>query len=598
MKAKKQSSLSQLLAYAGKYKRLTVLGCILSGIAAVLTLAPFICIWFVVRQIFAALPNITGAQGLTYYGWLAVWFALGSLVIYFAALMCTHLAAFRTARNMRIKAVEHLVSLPLGFFSVNQSGRLRKLIDDNANMTEGLLAHQLPDLVGAIVTPVAAIGLLFVFDWRMGLICLVPMILAVFLLSRMMGGKNADFFHKYQIALEDMSGEAVEYVRGIPVVKTFQQTVYSFKNFYQSIMRYNKLASDYSMSCRMPMTGFTTLLNGVFALLIPVAAILLYMTNDGWGILLDFIFYILFTPACAMMMTRIMYCSESLMQADEAVQKLNEVMLAEPLPQAKNTQKLKDASVRFDKVTFTYPNTSQPALKRVSFTLPQGSTVAFVGPSGGGKTTVASLIPRFWDAQEGRVLVGGVDVRELDSQQLMQNVAFVFQDTHLWKTSLLENIRAACPNATRQQVLQAAKAAQCDDILQKLPEGIDTVIGAKGIYLSGGEQQRVALARAILKDAPIIVLDEATAFADPENEYQIQKAFEQLTRGKTVLLIAHRLSTVKHADNIIVLQEGEIVEQGTHETLLQADGTYAQMWRNYQTAAQWKVGKGENFYGA
>lgn len=598
MKAKKQSSLSQLLAYAGKYKRLTVLGCILSGVAAVLTLAPFICIWFVVRQIFAALPNITGAQELTYYGWLAVWFALGSLVIYFAALMCTHLAAFRTARNMHIKAVEHLVSLPLGFFSVNQSGRLRKLIDDNANMTEGLLAHQLPDLVGAIVTPVAAIGLLFVFDWRMGLICLVPMILAVFLLSRMMGGKNADFFHKYQIALEDMSGEAVEYVRGIPVVKTFQQTVYSFKNFYQSIMRYNKLASDYSMSCRMPMTGFTTLLNGVFALLIPVAAILLYMTNDGWGILLDFIFYILFTPACAMMMTRIMYCSESLMQADEAVQKLNEVMLAEPLPQVKNTQKLKDASVRFDKVTFTYPNTSQPALKRVSFTLPQGSTVAFVGPSGGGKTTVASLIPRFWDAQEGRVLVGGVDVRELDSQQLMQNVAFVFQDTHLWKTSLLENIRAACPNATRQQVLQAAKAAQCDDILQKLPEGIDTVIGAKGIYLSGGEQQRVALARAILKDAPIIVLDEATAFADPENEYQIQKAFEQLTRGKTVLLIAHRLSTVKHADNIIVLQEGEIVEQGTHETLLQVDGTYAQMWRNYQTAAQWKVGKGENFYGA
>ncbi|MGI5985026.1 MAG: ABC transporter ATP-binding protein [Clostridiales bacterium] len=591
MKEKKRSSISRLMGYAGGYKALTITGCTLSGISAVLSLLPYIFIWFVIRDVFAALPDLSGATGLTHYGWMAVAFAAASVLVYFAALMCTHLAAFRTARNMRQAAVEHIVTLPLGFFSGNQSGRLRKIIDSNADMTESLLAHQLPDLVGAVVTPVAAIALLFVFDWRLGLLSLVPMILSVYLMTLMMGGKNADFFSRYQIELEKMSSHAVEYVRGIPVLKVFQQTVYSFKSFYKAIMSYNKLATDYAMSCRGPMTAFTTALNGTFLLLIPAGMLLAGTSSDGRETLLNLIFYILFTPACAGMMNRIMHASEALMKADEAVRKLDQIMLEKPLKEADNPKIPQSNSIEFKNVAFTYPGASRPALRNVSFVIPQGSTAALVGPSGGGKTTAANLIPRFWDVEKGQVLVGGVDVREIRSEDLMSRVAFVFQDTHLFKASLLDNIRAARPEASRAEALRAAHDAQCDDILEKLPNGIDTVVGTKGVYLSGGEQQRIALARAILKDAPIIVLDEATAFADPENEYMIQKAFETLTKGKTVLMIAHRLSTVRNADKIIVLENGSLTEQGNHEELLAGNKLYSAMWQDYQKSAQWKVGK-------
>ena len=592
-KEKKESSLSKLMDYAGGHKRLTLLGCTLSGVSALLSVAPYICIWFVARGVFNALPDLSGGGGLIQYGWLAVILAVAGMLVYFAALMCTHLAAFRTARNMRKAAARHLMDVPLGYFSSQQSGRLRKQIDDNAGMTETLLAHQLPDLVGAIVTPLAAAVLLFVFDWRMGIICLVPMILGAFLLTRMMGWKNARFFSRYQRAMEDMSAEATEYVRGIPVVKVFQQTVYSFKSFYTSIMGYSNMASDYAMSCRAPMTGFTTVLNGTFLLLIPAGMLLCGWASDGWGALADFLFYLLFSPLCALMMTRIMYASEALMQADEAVHQLDKILEVKPLAEAAKPGKAKGASVELKNVTFRYPGAGGPALRDVSFRVPEGATVALVGPSGGGKTTAASLIPRFWDADEGQVLVGGVDVRQLSTSELMDKVAFVFQDTRLFKTSLLENIRAARPDATKEQVLAAARAARCGDILEKLPAGLDTVVGAGGVYLSGGEQQRIALARAILKDAPIVVLDEATAFADPENEALIQKAFESLTKGKTVLLIAHRLSTVQNADQILVLKEGQIVERGGHEELLARGGVYAGMWKDYQTSAKWKVGSGD-----
>lgn len=589
---KKRSSLARLMEYAGGHKKLTILGCALSGISAILAMAPYICIWYVARGVFASLSNLSAAQGLIQYGWIALGLAVASMLVYFGALMCTHLAAFRTARNMRSTAAKHLVDVPLGYFSQSQSGKLRKAIDDNAGMTESLLAHQLPDLIGAIVTPFAAIILLFVFDWRMGLICLIPIILAVYLLTRMMGGKNARFFSRYQKALEDLSAEATEYVRGIPVVKVFQQTVYSFKSFYSSILSYSKLAEDYSMSCRNPMTGFTTVLNSTFVLLIPMGMILCQGASDGFAVLVDLLFYILFTPMCALMMTRIMYASEANMEADEAVRKLDEIMEVQPLGEENGKPiSLRDSGIELKHVTFTYPGSVSPALKDVSFVIPQGSTVALVGPSGGGKTTAASLIPRFWDPQEGQVLVGGVDVKRLPSQQLMEQVAFVFQDTRLFKTSLLENIRAARPGATEQEVLKAAHLAQCDDILKKFPNGLNTMVGSKGTYLSGGECQRIALARAILKDAPIIVLDEATAFADPENEALIQKAFEALTRGKTVLMIAHRLSTVQNADRILVLEDGRITEQGTHQQLVEKQGTYAKMWKDYRTSAQWKVGK-------
>ena len=590
MNNKKQGSISRMLSYAGGHKALTILGCTLSGIAAVLGLIPYVCVWLAARDVLEVFPDVTKASGLERWGWAAVIFAVANILLYFAALMCTHIAAFRTARNIRRAGMTHVLGLPMGFFTGNQSGRLRKLIDDNAGLTEDLLAHKLPDLTAAILTPVAAVIMLFLFDWRMGLLCLLTMVLALCCMMAMMGGKNAGFFHRYQKEIEKMSGEAVEYVRGIPVVKMFQQTIYSFKAFYNAIQSYSDLASQYAMSCRSGQTGFLTCINGAFALLIP-AALLLASAGNVRQVLVNFIFYALFAPACGAMINRIMYMSEAVMEADEAMARLDELLAEEPLPEPQTRQRAADAQIRFDHVSFTYPGTSRPALDNVSFSVQPGSTVALVGPSGGGKTTAASLIPRFWDATSGTVSVGGADVRSLDSRALMNQVAFVFQDTRLFKESILENIRAARPGASREEVEQAALAAQCGDILEKMPDGLNTVIGTKGVYLSGGESQRIALARAILKDAPIVVLDEASAFADPENEYQIQKAFESLTRGKTVLMIAHRLSTVQNADCILVLKDGKIAERGSHEELVAAGGVYAEMWSDYLRSAQWKVGK-------
>ena len=589
---KKQSSLSRILSYAGEHKKLTLLGCILSALSAVLGLIPYVCVWLAARNVLEAWPSPSGVSGLSRWGWTAVWTAIGSIALYFAALMSTHIAAFRTARNIRRTAMAHVLKLPLGFFTGNQSGRLRKLIDDNAGLTEDLLAHKLPDLAGTIVTPVAAIVMLFLFDWKMGLLCLVTMVLALLSMCLMMGGKNAGFFHRYQKEIERMSGEAVEYVRGIPVVKMFQQTVYSFKAFYAAIRDYSDLASQYAMSCRIGQTCFLTFINGAFALLIP-AALLLSSGRDVRTVLVNFIFYALFAPACGQMINRIMYMSEAVMEADEAVGRLDEILGQEPMEESKVQKRPANAAVSFDHVSFTYPGSDWPALNDVSFSVLPGQVTALVGPSGGGKTTAASLIPRFWDTDSGTVAIGGINVRELNTEDLMRQVAFVFQDTRLFKESLLENIRAARPEASRDEVLSAARAAQCDDILEKLPQGLDTVVGTKGIYLSGGEQQRIALARAILKDAPIVVLDEATAFADPENEHQIQKAFEALTKNKTVLMIAHRLSTVQNADSIIVLSDGRVIEQGSHESLLALHGVYTGMWEDYQRSAQWKVGKEE-----
>lgn len=573
MEKQKNGELSRMFGYAGKFHVLTVLGCVLSGISTILSMLPFVCIWLVIRDLIHAFAagDISLATGSAHYAWMAVVFAAASILIYFIALNCTHLAAFRTATNMRKSAIHHIVTLPLGYFSQNASGRLRNIIDDNAGLTEGFLAHQLPDLTGAAVMPVAVIILIFLFDWRLGICCLIPMGISVIFLKQMMGGDNAQFMGKYMTALETMNKEAVEYIRGIPVVKVFQQTIYSFKNFHAAIEEYEKFASGYALKCRIPLTGFTVTLNGTFVLLIPVAMFILSGVSGQSAyenVVLDFLFYSLFTPVCATMMNRIMFASEQLMAAKSAVSRVDEILQEKPLKEPEHPLIPADASIVFSDVSFAYPGAKEKALDHISFEVPAGKTVALVGASGSGKSTAASLIPRFYDVQSGSVTIGGVDVRNIEKQELMKRVAFVFQNTCLFKDTLLNNIKAARPDATREEVLKAADEAQCKDIIDRLPDGLDTLVGTGGTYLSGGENQRIALARAILKDAPIIVLDEATAFADAENEHQIQLAFERLTQNKTVMMIAHRLSTIQDADLILVFKEGQIAERGTHEELV------------------------------
>lgn len=593
---RKNSEISRMFAYAGKRHWLTILGMIFAGLSTVLSMFPFICIWFVVRDLLNALVagNINLATSSNTYAWWAVGFSVLSILLYFLALCFSHLAAFRTATNMKKAAMHHIVKLPLGYFSQNASGRLRKIIDDNAGLTEDFLAHQLPDLTGAIVMPIAVIILVFTFDWRLGLCCLVPLVISFFFMKQMMGGDNANFMEGYMSALESMNKEAVEYIRGIPVVKVFQQTVYSFKNFHKAIDEYKKYASGYALKCRIPLTGFNVALNGTFVLLIPVACLILSTVTGKasyQNVLLDFLFYCLFTPVCTTMMNRVMFSGEQLMAAKSAVNRIESVLNEQPLVEVKDPQQPKDASVSFKNVSFTYPGSDKKALDKITFDIPAGKTIALVGASGSGKSTAAQLIPRFYDVNDGQVLVGGVDVRQISKQDLMNKIAFVFQNTKLFKDTLLENIRAARPDATRKEVMQAVEAAQCKEIIDRLPNGLDSVVGNGGTYLSGGENQRIALARAILKDAPIIVLDEATAFADAENEHQIQLAFEKLTDKKTVLMIAHRLSTVENADEILVFDDGKIIERGNHKALLELNGRYASMWNDYQTFVKWKVGK-------
>lgn len=598
MQKEKSDELSKMFSYAGNYHKLTIFGCIFAGLSTIFSMLPFVCIWFVIRDLVHGLSrgDVTLAAGSSHYAWMALLFSVLSIFLYFLALIFSHLAAFRTATNMRKKAVHHIVELPLGYFSQNASGRLRKVIDDNAGLTEGFLAHQLPDLTGAVVMPVAVIILIFVFDWRMGICCLIPMAVSVIFLKQMMGGDNADFMSKYMTALETMNKEAVEYIRGIPVVKVFQQTIYSFKNFHNAITEYEKFASGYALKCRIPMTGFTVALNSTFVLLIPAAMIILSGLSGQISYeetVLDFLFYALFTPVCTTMMNRIMFASEQLMAAKSAVSRVEAVIQEKTLPESVQKQKPADTGIVFKNISFSYPGASEKALDNVSFEVPAGKTVALVGASGSGKSTAASLIPRFYDVQEGSVLIGGADVRNIDKCDLMEHVAFVFQNTRLFKDTLLENIRAARPSATCEEVLKAAETAKCTEIIDRLPNGLDTVVGSGGTYLSGGENQRIALARAILKDAPIVVLDEATAFADAENEHQIQLAFEELTKGKSVLMIAHRLSTIQDADQILVFKDGKIIERGTHNELLEKKGTYASMWKDYQTSVSWKVGEGD-----
>ncbi len=585
---KKSSNLSRLLDYAGNFRYFTIASWILSALSAFLALVPFWYIWRIIKEAIETAPNFSNAAGMVHNGWMAVLFAVIAVLIYIGALMCSHVAAFRIASNIRIKAMHHIVTLPIGDIDQMGSGKMRKIVNESSAATETYLAHQLPDKAGAIATPIGLLVLLFAFDWRLGLLSLAPVIVAFIIMMCMTGAKMQAKMAEYQNALEDMSNQAVEYVRGIPVVKTFGQTVFSFKRFKASIDNYSKWVIAYTKDLRTPMIFYTAAVNGVFVFLIAGALLL----NGGFAdsnFLLNLMFYIIITPIISITLTRIMFSSENAMIVDDAMKRIDSILNLQPLPENGHSRP-GDASIQLKNASYSYDG-AKDAVHGLTMQIASGETIALVGPSGGGKTTAAGLIARFFDAQCGEVLIGGADIKSIPKNQLMDNISFVFQNSRLLKASILDNVRLSKPDASREEVLTALEAAQCMDIIQKLPKGIDTVIGSKSIFLSGGEQQRIAIARAILKDSPIVILDEATAFADPDNENRVQAAFSSLAKGKTVIMIAHRLTTVVGADRIYVLKDGEIEEQGTHEELIKRGGLYSQMWNSYQTSIQWKVQK-------
>lgn len=589
-KSKKSSAFSELLSYAGSYKVLTILSLMLSAVTGVLALMPFVCLWRIIKEVLEVRPNFSAAVGITRNGWMAVIFSIIYIVVYFAALMCSHVAAFRVAGNMKKELLHHIARLPIGFADEMGSGKVRRIVTEATSSTETLLAHNLPDMVQSVVTPIAMVVLLFVYDWRFGLACIVPMIAAFAMMFRMAGPSMAEDMRRYQDALETMSNEAVEYVRGIPVVKTFGQTVFSFHRFKKSIDDYGDFCLKYTFECRSSMILFTMFINSAFAFLIGLT---LFLTRGGaatMDILVNFLFYVIFTPIITTTMTRVMFLSENSLKINDAVARINSILTISPLPEAKTKATPEGAFVELKNVTYRYANDAKPAVKNLSFSAKKDQIVALVGPSGSGKTTVAGLISRFFDPEAGSVTIGGADVREIGKKELMDTVSYVFQDSKLLKRSIAENLRIAKPDATEEELFAALKAAQCDDIIARLPKGMDTVLGSEGTYLSGGERQRIAIARAILKKAPVVILDEATAFADPENEVLVQRAFAELTKQSTVILIAHRLSTIRNADNIYVLNHGEVIESGKHEELVKKDGLYAAMWREYQSAISWRVG--------
>lgn len=585
---KKSSNLARLLDYAGNFRYFTIASWILSALSAFLALVPFWYIWRIIKEAIETAPNFSNADGMVHNGWMAVLFAVIAVLIYIGALMCSHVAAFRIASNIRIKAMHHIVTLPIGDIDQMGSGKMRKIVNESSAATETYLAHQLPDKAGAIATPIGLLVLLFAFDWRLGLLSLAPVIVAFIIMMCMTGAKMQAKMAEYQNALEDMSNQAVEYVRGIPVVKTFGQTVFSFKRFKASIDNYSKWVIAYTKDLRTPMIFYTAAVNGVFVFLIAGALLL----NGGFAdsnFLLNLMFYIIITPIISITLTRIMFSSENAMIVDDAMKRIDSILNLQPLPE-NGHYRPGDASIQLKNASYSYDG-AKDAVHGLTMQIASGETIALVGPSGGGKTTAAGLIARFFDAQCGEVLIGGADIKSIPKNQLMDNISFVFQNSRLLKASILDNVRLSKPDASREEVLTALEAAQCMDIIQKLPKGIDTVIGSKSIFLSGGEQQRIAIARAILKDSPIVILDEATAFADPDNENRVQAAFSSLAKGKTVIMIAHRLTTVVGADRIYVLKDGEIEEQGTHEELIKRGGLYSQMWNSYQTSIQWKVQK-------
>jgi len=583
------NTLSKFQTYMTGRKALLPLALVLSAISAVAGMIPFILIWFIIREYITA--GTSSPTLVQTYAWWAAGFSVAGIIIYFLALSSSHLAAFRVECNMRRYAMKKVVNMPLGFFDNNTSGRIRKIIDDNAGITHSFLAHQTPDLAGSVVMPLTAIIMIFVFDWHLGLACMIPLIISMFLMRSMMGKKSQDFTRNYMDALERMNTEAVEYVRGIPVVKVFQQTVFSFKNFHKSIEQYKELVIQCTKLWQLPMSVYTVVINGFTFFLVPAAILLIGHTGNYGTVILNMFLYILITSVFSHCVMRSMYISQALGQAKEAVDRLEYLTATLPLTEPVSPLKIKTSDIAYRNVSFSYPGANKKAIDTVTFDIQTGQTVALVGASGGGKTTIARLVPRFWDTDEGEVCIGGVNVKDIAHKDLMEHISFVFQNTRLFKTLLLENIKYGNPSASLEEVNRAVDLAQCREIIDRLPNGLNTMIGTEGTFLSGGEQQRIALARAFLKNAPIVVLDEATAFTDPENEHLIQQALKKLSEGKTVLMIAHRLTSVVTADKILVINDGKIAEQGTHNELINKHGVYTRMWDEYQQSVKWTIRK-------
>ncbi|MFV0413930.1 MAG: ABC transporter ATP-binding protein [Oscillospiraceae bacterium] len=590
---KRKTGTARLWELASTQKGLVAGACILSVVSVLVSFLPFVAIYFIIRELLANAANLAALNGplMVRYGWLACGGAVGAIALNFAALMCSHLAAFKTLYHLKLEFTRHLASLPLGFHTHNSTGKLRKIVDENIEKLEGFIAHQLPDLVGSFATPVVVLVILLAVDWRLGLAALVPILLSyVVQMVAYGGGRSREFMKQYQDAMEDMNNSSVEYVRGISVVKAFNQTIFSFRRFYNSIHAYTEFVYSYTKSFQGAMATFMVIVNNVYLLVLPVGILLYGGAQDYGRYALAVLFYLIFCLSITAPFTKLMYVSSGMTQIADGITRMDRILDTQPLPKAQQPQTAAGSDIVFDKVSFSYNGEGEAeAISEVSFAAPQGHITALVGPSGSGKSTIAHLIPRFYDVAAGSISIGGVDIREMDNDYLLQKVSFVFQDVFLFKQSVLDNIKVGNPEATEEQVMAAAKAAQCHDFVQKLPSGYHTVIGAEGVHLSGGEKQRLVIARAILKNAPILVLDEATAFADPENEHKIQKAFEVLMRDKTVIIIAHRLSTVRGAHNIIVLEEGRVAEAGTHNALLAAGGRYSRMWQSYTSAINWDI---------
>lgn len=588
---KKKSVISQLFEYAGNHKYFTVSSWILAAISAIVALVPFYYIWCIIKEVVEVRNDFGKATHIVSYGWSAVGMSLLAMVIYIAALMCSHIAAFRVQANMRTRMMEHVMKLPMGYIESQGSGKIRKIVADSSAATETFLAHSLPDKAVSYATPIGLIAMLLIFDWKIGLICLIPAVLAFLMMGSMMGEKMQNDMKEYQNALDEMSAEAVEYVRGIPVVKTFGQSVFSFKRFKDAIDKYEKWTITYTVGMRMPMIGFTTAANAIFAALVACSFIFARNTVTD-PFLYNILFYIIITPILTVTLMKVAYAGESQMIVKDALERMYSLLEVEPLREAADPKMPKDSGISIDNIKFTYDENKMNAIDGITLDIKPGEHVAFVGHSGGGKTTLASLIARFWDVKEGSIKIGGVDVKDIATNELMKQVSYVFQDSKLLKMSILDNVRMGRPDATDEEVIKALKDAMCWDIIEKLPDGIHTMIGSKGTYVSGGEAQRISIARAFLKNAPILILDEATAFADPDNEIMVQQAFANLSKDKTVIMIAHRLSTVVDADKICVLSGGKIAESGKHDELLKKNGIYSHMWSEYQKSVNWKVGKG------